>query len=86
MPTQLDYVCLRTLNPLEVDFFNLYFGPEKLERMVGSTKAYVEDHFDNGTYSRYAFIVGEFPSPGLTAGRTDRPFVRPCIVSGRVGE
>ena len=46
-PTQLDYVCLRTLNPLEVDFFNLYFGPEKLERMVGSIKAYVEDHFDN---------------------------------------
>ena len=40
----------------------------------------------NGTYSRYGFIVGEFPSPGLTAGRTDRPFVRPCIVSGRVGE
>ena len=25
VPTQLDYVCLRTLNPLEVDFFNLYF-------------------------------------------------------------
>ena len=46
VPTQLDYVCLRTLNPLEVDFFNLYFGSEKLERMVGSTKAYVEDHFN----------------------------------------
>ena len=40
----------------------------------------------NGTYSRYGFIVGEFPSPGVTAGRTDRPSVRPCIVSGRVGE
>ena len=40
----------------------------------------------NGTYSRYGFIVGEFPSPVLTAGRTDRPSVRPCIVSGRVGE
>ena len=40
----------------------------------------------NGTYSRYGFIVGEFPSPGLTAGRIDRPSVRPCIVSGRVGE
>ena len=40
----------------------------------------------NGTYSRCSFIVGEFPSPGLTAGRTDRPLVRPCIVSGRVGE
>ena len=40
----------------------------------------------NGTYSRYGFLVGEFPSPGLTAGRTDRPSVRPCIVSGRVGE
>ena len=38
------------------------------------------------TYSRYGFIVGEFPSPGLTAGRTDRPLVRPCIVSGPVGE
>ena len=55
MPTQLDYVCLRTLNPLGVDFFNLYFGPEKLERMVGSTKAYVEDHFDN--YSSYQTTV-----------------------------
>ena len=31
-------------------------------------------------------VVGKFPSPGLTAGRTDRPSVRPCIVSGRVGE
>ena len=40
----------------------------------------------NGTYSRYGFMVGEFPSPGLTAGRTDRPSVSPCIVSGRVGE
>ena len=40
----------------------------------------------NGTYSRYGFLVGEFPPPGLTAGRTDRPSVRPCIVSGRVGE
>ena len=26
----------------------------------------------DGTYSQYGFIVGEFPSPGLTAGRTDR--------------
>ena len=41
---------------------------------------------ENGTYSRYGFIVGEFPSSGVTAGRTDRPPVRPCIVSGRVGE
>ena len=55
VPTQLDYVCLRTVNPLEVDFFNLYFGSEKLERMVGSTKAYVEDHFDN--YSSYQTTV-----------------------------
>ena len=55
LPTQLHYVCLRTLNPLEVDFFNLYFGHEKLERMVGSTHAYVEDHIDN--YSSYQTTV-----------------------------
>ena len=54
-PHQLHHWCLRTLNPLEVDFFNLYFGPEKLERMVGSTKAYVEDHIDN--YSSYQTTV-----------------------------
>ena len=42
--------------------------------------------FFNGTYSQYGFIVGEFPSPGLTAGRTDRRLVQPCIVSSRVGE
>ena len=47
LPSQLDYVCPRILNPLEVDFFNLYFGHEKLERMVGSTNAYLEDHIDN---------------------------------------
>ena len=52
---QLDYICLRTLNLLEVDFFNLYFGPEKLERMVGSTNAYVEDHIDN--HSSYQTTV-----------------------------
>ena len=45
-----------------------------------------DDFLFNGTYSRYGFLVGEFPSPGLAAGRTDRPLVRLCIVSGRVGE
>ena len=36
-------------------------------------------------YSRYGFIVGEFPSPDLTVGWTDRRLVQPCIVSDRVG-
>ena len=40
----------------------------------------------NGANSRYGFIVGEFPSPGPTAGRTDRRLVQWCIVSDLVGE
>ena len=31
-------------------------------------------------------MVGEFPSPGLTVGRTDRRLAQLCIVSGCVGE
>ena len=62
-------------------------NPDKSEFTTG--KKLVSEHqtkTGNGTYSRYGFIVGEFPSLGLTAGRTDRPSVRLCIVSGRVGE
>ena len=41
--------------------------PEWLERIY------------NGTYSRYGFIVGEFPSHGLTAGRTDQRTVSDLV-------
>ena len=37
----------------------------------------------NWTYSRYGFIVGEFPSPGLTAGR-NRPSLRSAVHSFRL--
>ena len=32
------------------------------------------------------FYSRGIPFPGLTAGRSDRPSVRPCIVSGCAGE
>ena len=45
-------------------------GPADIDDLLGTAE--VERETVNGTYSRYGFIVGEFPSPGLTAGRTDR--------------
>ena len=57
-----------------------------IEQGQDGERKYCCAFFLNGTYSRYGFIVGEFPSPSLTAGRTDRRSVQPCIVSDRVGE
>ena len=76
----------------KVRFFFFFFFVPVAKPRKGRWSVYVKPprfsqrNGSNGTYSRYGFIVGEFPSPGLTAGRTDRPLVRPCIVFGRVGE
>ena len=52
----------------------IYFGPEKLERMVGSTNAYVEDHFDN--YSSYQTTVAH----GLLHMWHSLRFFRNCLL------